>query len=92
MDRNQAWTPRVTAALVFTGLWLRAGLVAAFSALSAPLLVFHGELRAGDGVALLLLGAGFAWLAWRRTRALLGDDTPEVASPLPSARNGAAAA
>lgn len=91
MDRNQAWTPRVTAKLVFAGLWLRASLAAAFAGLSAPLLVFHGELRAGDGVALLLLGAGFAWLAWRRTRALLGDETPVVASPSSAGRDAAAA-
>lgn len=82
----------MTAPLVFAGLWLRAGLVAAFAALSAPLLVFHDALLAGDGVALLVLGAGFAWLAWRRTLALLGDETSEVASPATSARSGAAAA
>jgi len=92
MNRNETWTPRVTTALVFAGLWMRAGIAAAFAALSAPALVFHDELPAGDGVVLFLLGAAFAWLAGRRTRALLTDEISEVA-PLPtSARRRAAAA
>jgi hypothetical protein len=92
MNRNEAWTPRITTALVFAGLWMRAGIAAAFAALSAPALVLHDELPPGDGVVLFLLGAAFTWLAWRRTRALLADETPEVGLPATSARRGAAAA
>jgi len=92
MNRNEAWTPRVTTALVFAGLWMRAGIAAAFAALSAPALVLHDELRPGDGVVLFLLGAAFAWLAWRRTRTLLTEETPEVASLSTSVRRRPAAA
>ena len=92
MDRTGVSTQRVTAALFFAGLWLRVGFAAAFAALSAPLLVVQGAMRPGDGLALSLLGAAIAWLAWRRTRALLGDETPGAASPAVSARRRAAAA
>jgi len=92
MNRNEVWTPRVTTALVFAGLWMRAGIAAAFAALSAPALVFNDELPAGDGVVLFLLGSAFTWLAWRRTRALLTDETPEVAPVATSARRRPAAA
>ena len=91
MERNEASTPRVTAALFFAGLWLRVGIAAAFAVLTAPLLVVDGALSPGDGVALLLLGVAIAWLAWRRTRALLGDDPPGVAPPSTLARRRAAA-
>ena len=92
MDRTGTSMPRVTAALFFAGLWLRVGVAAAFAALAAPLLVIQDAMRPGDGLALLLLGAALAWLAWRRTRALLGEETPVVASPAGSARRRAAAA
>ena len=77
MERIEASRPRITAALVYAGLWTRIGLAAALTVLAAPLLVVDGALAVGDGVALLLLGVAIAWLAWQRTRTLL-DDTPPV--------------
>jgi hypothetical protein len=92
MDRTGISKPRVSAALFFAGLWLRVGVAAAFAGLAAPLLVVQGAMRPGDGLALLLLGAALAWLAWRRTRALLGDEPVEVASPSSLPRRRATAA
>jgi hypothetical protein len=64
----------VPMALVVAGLWLRVAFGAAFAALSAPLLVAGESLRAGDGVALFVLGGAIAWIAWQRVHATLGDD------------------
>ena len=85
--RSEPTVPRVTAALIVAGLWLRIGFAAAFAALSSPLLVARDALRAGDGAALFVLAAAIAWVAWRRTRALLGDETPVASRPVRSARD-----
>ena len=84
--------PRVTAALVIAGLWLRIGCAAGFAALSAPVLVVRDALPAGDGAALFVLAAAIAWLGWRRASALLGDETAVAPRGLGSARSDPAAA
>ena len=87
MDRTETTTPRVNAALIIAGLWIRLGIAAAFAALSAPMLVARDALRPGDGLALAALGAALAYLAWLRTRALLGDETETpAATPAPRRR------
>jgi hypothetical protein len=87
MERHDGNAPPITAALVIAGLWMRVGFGAAFAALAAPLLVLRDGLAPGDGLALTLLAAGVAWLAWRRVHVLL-DDAP-VAPDAPAVPRGA---
>ena len=90
MDRNEASGPRVSAALVIAGLWLRVGFAGAFAALAAPMLVLRGALQAGDALALFAIAAGLAWLGWWRASALL-DEAPREAAPRASSTRRRAA-
>jgi hypothetical protein len=78
--------PRVTAAMIVAGLWLRIMFGAAFTALAAPWLVARDALRAGDGLALFAIGAALAWIGWRRARVALGVETPAPGVGVAAAR------
>ena len=72
-------------ALIWMGLWMRAGFVGASLFAIGAITLFTGDASAGLALALIAVGGALAYFAWRRSLQHIERIDPE-ASPLAARR------